>query len=205
MTFIEKYEITRARLLFSNGPFSCLFSAAAETLSALTCNVTEQHEGLYVYLLSRVPNLSISMSSGCGASWEQLNKTVIGRTESGGDPVSDVNLVQDLTNRSVTLKQCYDYLRYTKDCGTWEEAVCRVNCSAVLDLKDRLPTTVNATQTCFTENLCLYSLTFGLCVTGFLLGVAIVGVLYFWKTGKRRRRESAQVKASHTPAKNLIV
>ncbi|XP_031167936.1 uncharacterized protein LOC116059116 isoform X2 [Sander lucioperca] len=185
----------------------CIASAASnETSSALTCNVTVQPDGLCVYQLSRVPNLSNSVSW-CGTSWEQRNRTVIVHTHNGKDPVFDINLVQNLTDWSVTLKHCHPYLRYKMDCETVEEAVCTVNCSAVLDLKDLdPPTTVNATLICFTENLCLSLLALGLCVSSLLvLGVAVFGGWYFWKTGKCTRRESAEMSASYTPAKNQIV
>ncbi|XP_078114379.1 uncharacterized protein LOC144523005 isoform X1 [Sander vitreus] len=200
-------------------------AASTETPSALTCNVTKQ-DGFYVYQLSQAPNLSNSMPW-CGTSWEQWNKTVIVHTQNGQDPVFDINLVQNLTDWSVTLKHCHDYLRYRKYCETVEEAVCNVNCSAVLD---RIPTTgesprflnyftavcgfrsslkgaaVNPTLICFTENWCPSLLVLCLCVGIFpVLGVTVFGVWYCWKTGKCRRRESAESSASYTPAKNQIV
>ncbi|XP_033477113.1 uncharacterized protein LOC117253646 isoform X1 [Epinephelus lanceolatus] len=165
--------------------------AAAESQHALTCNVTQLHDGSFRYQLSRPSN-----STKCETCWEDHNKTVIAL-----DFDFDRKLVQNLTDQFIILKECKDYLHYTKACKVWEEAHCKVNCTRLLSLKDPPLNTVNSTLFCITESWCLTQLNFGLGIAGIVLllsGISVV--LYCWNRCKCRGREFTAMRASYTPA-----
>ncbi|XP_042339729.1 uncharacterized protein LOC121941076 isoform X1 [Plectropomus leopardus] len=165
--------------------------AAAEPQIALTCNVTQQ-AGFFHYQLSRPSNLS-QCNTLC---WEDQSRNVLAR-DSNFNP----ELVKNLTNQSIILKNCSDYLRFTKDCKVWEEAHCRVNCSLLLDLKDPLPNTVNSTFICITRTVCTSPRIFWLCITAvILLVVFVLGGLFIG----RCRRRSAVMRVSYAPANQQI-
>ncbi|KAA8577955.1 hypothetical protein FQN60_003430 [Etheostoma spectabile] len=104
------------------------------------------------------------------------------------------------------MKRCHDYLHFTKDCGTWEEAVCTINCSAsVSDVDLRPPPTVNATRICFTEDWCVTQLTLGLWCGGVLLLLLAVSGGLSWTYRKYRRRPAAEDSVAYTPAKTQMV
>ncbi|XP_049910371.1 uncharacterized protein LOC126396387 [Epinephelus moara] len=165
--------------------------AAVESQHTLTCNVTQLHDGSFRYQLSRPSN-----SAQCETCWEDHNKTVIAL-----DFDFDRKLVQNLTDQFIILKECKDYLHYTKACKVWEEAHCRVNCTRLLSLKDPPLNTVNSTLFCITESWCPEKLTFGLGIAGIVLLLSGISmVLYCRNRCKCRGREVTAMRASYTPA-----
>ncbi|XP_042339730.1 uncharacterized protein LOC121941076 isoform X2 [Plectropomus leopardus] len=149
--------------------------AAAEPQIALTCNVTQQ-AGFFHYQLSRPSNLS-QCNTLC---WEDQSRNVLAR-DSNFNP----ELVKNLTNQSIILKNCSDYLRFTKDCKVWEEAHCRVN----------------STFICITRTVCTSPRIFWLCITAvILLVVFVLGGLFIG----RCRRRSAVMRVSYAPANQQI-
>ncbi|XP_029284758.1 uncharacterized protein LOC115006607 [Cottoperca gobio] len=182
-------------LLFVN----VMSAPAANSPSALTCDVTQQPNGLYLYQLSRAPS-----SSNCSTCWEDREE-IIARDSKFNKPV------QFLTNQSITLNECKDYLHYTQDCTStsatprthskalgFEEAHCKINCS---HLMDPLSTPVNSTLSVPRQNHVHDGIGYSLVVVvvvGVVVGVVVVvlGVLFY----KRKRKESLDNRVSYTPA-----
>lgn len=122
----------------SNVTWSCVLvllqlmvSAAAEAPSGLFCNVSALGHGQFQYRLSE------PVGSECDPGWEDRNRTAITVSRSG---TQDFNrtLVQNLTNQTLILNQCKDYLRFTAMCQTGfnKEARCVFNCSSALALNN---------------------------------------------------------------------
>lgn len=180
----------RGMCLFLIGPFILMLqlpSGAAEPSSDLTCNVTRQPDGSFFYQLSRSPS-----SSSCTTGWESENRTAI----TYGSKL-DTNLVQNLTAEGLYLRVCREYLHYTEDCDTFDEAHCRVNCSLSLPTS---PPTVNSTMTCLVPSWCPNPLKFWLCIAviSVLVVVTFVAVGFcLWKYISKLRRGSSYTAANY--------
>ncbi|XP_071342759.1 uncharacterized protein [Trachinotus anak] len=169
-------------------------SAATESSSSLHCTVTKQSDGAFMYKLSEPP-----ISTECQTSWEDRNQTVLAR-----DFKYHPDQVQTLTNQSIVLKHCQDYLHHTRDCsGDWKDVHCRVNCSRLPD-QNLHPPTVNY-SICVTDTWCVDKLTFGLCIGGIVITVVVLGVIIrFIITKSYKRRGTANVPVSYDPATMTI-
>ncbi|GLD68990.1 uncharacterized protein AKAME5_002030300 [Lates japonicus] len=78
----------------------------AAAASPLSCSVTPQPDGSFRYQVSQPPR-----SSRCETLWERENRTVLA-LNSRFVP----HLVQNLTEQSITLRDCLDFLYYRVDC-----------------------------------------------------------------------------------------
>ncbi|XP_036970762.1 uncharacterized protein LOC119028646 isoform X4 [Acanthopagrus latus] len=97
--------------------------AAAETQLDLRCNVTRRPGGSTLYRVSEPRG-----SNRCTRDWMGQNNTVFARNSH-----TDAARVLDVTDTSITLRGCEDFLHLTRDCREgFEEAFCTVNCSEPL-------------------------------------------------------------------------
>ncbi|KAM8746447.1 uncharacterized protein AB9X84_017292 isoform 2-T2 [Acanthopagrus schlegelii] len=104
--------------------------AAAEPQLDLHCNVTRQPDGSTLYRVSEPRG-----SNRCTREWMGQNNTVFAR-----DSDTLAARVLNVTDTSITLRGCEDFLHFTWDCREgFEETFCRVNCSGRLD--ESLPRT----------------------------------------------------------------
>ncbi|XP_059197631.1 uncharacterized protein LOC131978127 isoform X2 [Centropristis striata] len=160
---------------------------SAATGSDLTCDVTRLADGFgFLYQLSRP-----LQSPQCSTCWEDLNNNVIAR-----DSNFNGTLVNNLTESSITMKSCWDYLHFIKDnlqcSGSWEEAHCRVNCTLLQEEDPPLSTVIPTHRTCLSESWCPPTLNVCLVIIFVLLLIAgIFFALYLWRRFKLKREESA--------------
>ncbi|XP_074524882.1 uncharacterized protein LOC141789387 [Halichoeres trimaculatus] len=162
-------------------------SASAEEEKA--CGVTSGPDGVTYELLHPSP------PPGAKINWETGDKTSIAR---GVRFLPDQ--VVNVTNNSITLKNCTDELHATwgkSGAGgehTREEATCRANCSAVLNQRPPQPI-VNSTQWCLFKGFCGWKAV--LCIVG-IVGIVTLGLsaAAFWLC----RRKRAPCNTPYTPA-----
>ncbi|CAB1450539.1 unnamed protein product [Pleuronectes platessa] len=134
-----------------------------------TCSGPKQLNGSFKYELSEPHD------STCDTSWEDVHKTVIALN-------SEINetLVQSLTNQSITMKTCYHFLLYTRQCSGVQVMT---NCSDP----------VNPTSDSLTVDWSVTSVTFGLCVLA--VAIAVVVCLCICKPRCVRKKDTVSYAA----------
>ncbi|XP_034035222.1 uncharacterized protein LOC117518246 [Thalassophryne amazonica] len=113
---------TTLSLSILQGGVLCL--PTAESMPLLTCTSAFDPDGDAMFHLNHAP-----ISPVCDTSWEDESRLVIAR----GNKFNG-SLVRNLTDQSITLWRCNDYLLYTVDCAHGiKEVKCTVNCTAELE------------------------------------------------------------------------
>ncbi|XP_036970759.1 uncharacterized protein LOC119028646 isoform X2 [Acanthopagrus latus] len=176
--------------------FGLMFpGAAAETQLDLRCNVTRRPGGSTLYRVSEPRG-----SNRCTRDWMGQNNTVFARNSH-----TDAARVLDVTDTSITLRGCEDFLHLTRDCREgFEEAFCTVNCSE--PLAESQPRTVNSTLICISQSFCLQPLMFWIVITIIIIIIIAlcVGVSVRLYLRKRKRKEAAMEMVEYRAVSDVI-
>lgn len=186
-----RYRFTHT-LLFVLAVCLTFPGAAAETQPDLHCNVTRRPDGSTLYRVSEP-----RWSHRCTRDWMYRNKTVVAR-----DSDTDAAWVLNLTETSITLRGCEDFLHHTRDCSEgFQEARCTVNCSGLL--VESQPPTVNSTLICINQSFCLQPFWIGIVIVVIViaLGVSVYVHRCVWK---RKRPEATTNTVKYSAGKAVI-
>ncbi|XP_018532109.1 uncharacterized protein LOC108883442 isoform X2 [Lates calcarifer] len=165
----------------------------AAAASPLSCSVTPQPDGSFRYQVSQPPR-----SSRCETLWERENRTVLA-LNSRFVP----HLVQNLTEQSITLRDCLDFLYYRVDCPPvgvdWEETNCSMNCSRFSHLDFHPPA-----GNCFFGSWCPDELTAALIIGAPAAAVVLALTVCFVVSKRRNRTGAVTLTASYTSVNEQV-
>ncbi|XP_018532098.1 uncharacterized protein LOC108883442 isoform X1 [Lates calcarifer] len=186
----------------------------AAAASPLSCSVTPQPDGSFRYQVSQPPR-----SSRCETLWERENTTCRAAVSlwSSSDRLSVVfqrtvlalnsrfvpHLVQNLTEQSITLRDCLDFLYYRVDCPPvgvdWEETNCSMNCSRFSHLDFHPPA-----GNCFFGSWCPDELTAALIIGAPAAAVVLALTVCFVVSKRRNRTGAVTLTASYTSVNEQV-
>ncbi|CAB1450538.1 unnamed protein product [Pleuronectes platessa] len=168
-----------------------------------TCSVSQQLDGSFKYELSEPHD------STCDTSWRtsilgpSVNMEEAGLMTYTTNKViarnsdRDDTLVQALTNQSITMKTCYDFLLHRAECsGVQVMTNCSVNCTRLPEQSQNKSDPVNPDLICFTVDRCLDPVTFGLCVFAVAVVITVVVCLCIYKPRCESNLNSPDLKSS---------